>query len=109
MANKQNASTGEIIESEDDKNAIAEGFFHCKVYSPYKTYFDGNVRSISAENDTGPFDILAGHHNFLTLLRPCEIRILGIENAPEDREELIKISRAIMQATAKEVVVFLDI
>jgi F0F1-type ATP synthase epsilon subunit len=109
MADEQNNNTGEKGETADAKDSIADGFFHCKVYSPYKTYFDGNVRSISAENDTGPFDILAGHHNFLTLLRPCEIRILGIEHAPEDREELIKISRAIMQATAKEVVVFLDI
>ena len=88
---------------------LPEGLVHCKVYSPYKTYFEGNAKSVSAANDTGNFDILAKHHNFLTLLRPCELIIRGIENAPEDREEVIKISRAIMQVKPDDVVVFLDI
>jgi hypothetical protein len=31
---------------------------HVKVYSPFKDYYDGQAFSISAENATGPFDIL---------------------------------------------------
>ncbi len=104
---RQDASTGQIVE--EAKQEIPDGMFNCKVYSPYKTYFEGLVTSISAINDTGNFDILAKHHNFLTLLIPCEIVIRGILNAPADREEIIKISRAIMQVTPQEVVVFLDI
>lgn len=104
---RQDASTGQIVE--DQKQEVPDGMFHCRVYSPYKTYFEGMVTSISAINDTGNFDILAKHHNFLNLLIPCEIVIRGILNAPADREEIIKISRAIMQVTPEEVVVFLDI
>jgi F0F1-type ATP synthase epsilon subunit len=104
---RQDASTGQIVEEE--KSQVPEGMFHCRIYSPYKTYFEGMVTSISAVNDTGNFDILAKHHNFLTLLIPCEIVIRGILNAPADREEIIKISRAIMQVTPDEVIVFLDI
>ncbi len=104
---RQDASTGQIVDEE--KPNIPEGMFHCRVHSPFKTYFEGMVTSISAVNDTGSFDILARHHNFLTLLIPCEIVIRGILNAPPDREEIIKISRAIMQVSPEEVVVFLDI
>src|SRR5689334_1527271 len=41
---------------------------YVKVYSPYQTFYDGQAISISAENDTGPFDILPRHHNFMTLV-----------------------------------------
>ena len=33
-----------------------------KVYAPFKVYFEGDAMSVSAVNDTGPFDILPKHH-----------------------------------------------
>lgn len=99
----KDSSTGSKEEI-DSKN-----LFHLKVYSPYKTYFEGDVSSLSALNETGPFDILAEHHNFLTLLLPCELTIRGIKNAPSGKEEKIKITRGIMQVKPRDVVVFLDI
>lgn len=78
--------------------------FHLKIYSPYKTYFDGPARSISAANDKGPFDILPKHHNFLTLLNAGD---LEVRTATE--KETIKISRGIMHVKADDVTVFLDI
>lgn len=81
----------------------AGDLFHLKIYSPFKVYFDGDVVSVSAVNTTGPFDILAGHHNFLTLLAPCEIVIRGTT------EEKIKITRGIMHVKADDVVIFLDV
>jgi ATP synthase, Delta/Epsilon chain, beta-sandwich domain len=87
-----------------NKTKHKEGdLFHLKVYSPFKVYFDGEVTSVSAINATGPFDILAGHHNFLTLLAPCEIIIRG------QSEEKVKITRGIMHVKADDVVVFLDV
>lgn len=79
--------------------------FHVKVYSPFKVYYDGLVKSISAVNDTGPFDVLGRHHNFLTLLIPCEI-IIRAEGKDDQR---IKITRGIMQVSQNDVVVFLDV
>jgi F0F1-type ATP synthase epsilon subunit len=56
-------------------------------------------------NDTGPFDVLGKHHNFLTLLIPCEIIIRA-----EGKDDLrIKITRGIMQVSKDDVVVFLDV
>lgn len=75
-----------------------------KVYSPYQVYFDDQATSISAINDTGPFDILARHHRFLTLLSPCELII-----AADKGEEKIKISRGIMYVKEDRVTVFLDV
>lgn len=77
---------------------------HIKVYAPFKVYFDGLAESITAENTTGPFDILATHHNFMTLLSPCEIVVRN-----GDKEEKVKINRGIMHVKKDEVIVFLDV
>lgn len=75
-----------------------------KVYSPYKTYFDEPAHSISAENDTGPFDVLPQHHNFITLLNACELVIQGLHG-----EQKIRISGGLMHVKADHVTVFLDV
>lgn len=75
-----------------------------KVYSPYQVYFNDEASSISAVNDTGPFDILAGHHRFLTLLLACELNIVT-----KNGEEKIKISQGIMYVKEDRVTVFLDV
>ncbi len=77
---------------------------HIKVYSPFKIYFDDQAFSISAENDTGPFDILPGHHNFMTLLNSCELLI-----ATATEPQKIKISRGVMHVKADQINVFLDV
>jgi len=78
--------------------------FHLKVYSPFNTYFDAEAYSISAENDTGPFDVLPHHKNFMTLLNPCDLHIV----TPHDTQ-VIRISKGIMHVKADEVTVFLDV
>jgi len=78
---------------------------HVKVYSPFKVYYDDKAKSISAINGTGPFDILPGHRNFMTLVNACELVIVTVN----DQEEKIKISRAVMHVKADEVRVFLDV
>lgn len=75
-----------------------------KVYAPFKVYFEGEAYSLSAVNATGPFDILPRHHNFLCMLVPCTIKVLGVNG-----EKLIKAHRALMQVKADRVVVFMDV
>lgn len=76
-----------------------------KVYSPFHDYYDGPAFSISAENTTGPFDILPKHHNFISLLSPCEL-VLRTVNRGDQR---IRISGGIMHVKADKVIVFLDV
>lgn len=75
-----------------------------KVYSPYKVYFEGPAISISAESLTGPFDILPKHHNFITLLSPCELVVRTAK-----AEDKFRIDGGVMHVKADDVVVFLDV
>ena len=105
MAVRQDASTGEMVDDGNaEENTLDPRSMEIKVYSPYQVYFDEQAYSISAVNDTGPFDILKGHHRFLTLLAPCELVIRA-----EKGEEKIKISRGVMYVKEDKVTVFLDV
>lgn len=107
QAERKSASLSEKLGVSSDKKdeaPIEEGMMRIKVYSPYQVYFDENAASITAINDTGPFDILQGHHRFLTLLLPCELVI-----AAKAGEERIKISRGVMYVKEDRVTVFLDV
>ena len=75
-----------------------------KVYSPFKVYYDGSADSLTAENDTGQFDVLVGHKNFLSLLNPCDI-IIRTSNG----QESISIARGIIHVHNNKVTVFLDV
>ncbi len=75
-----------------------------KVYSPFRIYFDGLAFSISAENRVGPFDILPGHHNFMTLINACTILIRS-----DQGDQKILISGGLMHVKADKVIVFLDV
>lgn len=76
-----------------------------KVYAPFKVYFEGDAYSVSAINDTGPFDILPWHHNFLCMLVPCDLIVKPVG----DETKIVKIHRALMHVKADRVVVFMDV
>ncbi len=99
--NKQDKKQGFVTRS----NADGKSVMRVKIYAPFKVYYDEDAESISAENDTGPFDILPRHKNFMTLLSPCDIvvRRTGADDFT------IKITRAIMHVKADQVTVFLDV
>jgi F0F1-type ATP synthase epsilon subunit len=85
---------------------VPDGKMMVKVYAPFRNYFEGPADSISAVNDTGPFDILPGHHKFLTLINSCE---LDIRTGDDNSAEKIKIEKGIMFVKEDRVVVFLDV
>lgn len=106
---RQDASTGEMVE---DKQATADKkvadskqpIMSIKVYAPFKVYYEGDAYSISALNETGPFDILPHHHNFLCMLLPCDLVI----RTPYD-VKTVRIARALMHVNAEKVTVFVDV
>lgn len=75
-----------------------------KIYSPFNVYYNNSAVSVSAENLTGPFDVLAGHKNFMSLLVPCEVVV-----RTGAREERIKIDRGVMHVRDNKVTIFLDV
>lgn len=78
---------------------------HLLIYSPYKTYFEGPAFSLTAESESGQFDILPKHHNFISLLIACELVI----RTTDKQERKILISGGVIHVKADEVVVFLDV
>ena len=106
MVQHQQASTGKTVGAATPAPAVKDmpSTMRVKIYSPFKVYFDQDAQSISAVNNTGPFDILPQHHNFMTLLNPCDI-IVRAGNA----EQKIRISRGVMHVKADKVIVFLDV
>jgi F0F1-type ATP synthase epsilon subunit len=105
VATRQDASTGEIVEDTEAAPAPKDGEgMHVKVYAPYKVYYEGQATSISAVNQTGPFDILPKHHHFITLLTPCDVVVRTATH-----EETIRIQGGIMHVKSDSVIVFLDV
>lgn len=91
--------------AEDFSRVGSKPSMSVKVYSPFRDYYDGRAFSVSAENDTGPFDILPKHHNFISLLQPCDLIVRTIREG----EQKIIISGGIMHVKADQVIVFLDV
>ena len=75
-----------------------------KVYAPFNVYYEGEGYSISGLNDSGPFDILPRHHNFLCMLSPCDLII----RTPYETKT-VKVGRALMHVKADKVTVFVDV
>jgi F0F1-type ATP synthase epsilon subunit len=112
MAIRQDASTGQLVDdgkktSEQTQSGSAgkQTEMHVKVYSPFHTYYDEPALSLSAENATGPFDVLPHHHNFITLLQACELTVRSATRG----EVNIRISGGLMHVRADNVTVFLNV
>lgn len=107
-AMRTDASTGELVDTGEQAKPDVKSkdlIMRIKVAAPFKIYFDEEGHSISGANETGPFDILPRHHNFITLLTPGELVIRPLRG-PEKR---IRISGGLMHVKADKVTVFLDI
>jgi F0F1-type ATP synthase epsilon subunit len=89
---------------EEVKAAKAGTTLQAKIFAPFKEYFEGECTGISAVNESGPFDILARHHNFITMLVPCNL----VVHLPEG-DQTFKITRGLMHVRNSKVIVFLDV
>jgi F0F1-type ATP synthase epsilon subunit len=114
MVKRTLASTGEMVDIDrsqmtdeqrlEDAAQAGKPIMTVKVYAPFKMYFEGDAYSLTAVNETGPFDILPRHHNFLCMLVPCDLLI-----KTADGDKVIKIARALMHVKAEKVTVFVDV
>jgi F0F1-type ATP synthase epsilon subunit len=109
MALRQEASTGEFVEDPSASAAAqpakkAVNSLHVKVWSPFRIYFDGESKSVSGVNATGPFDILPRHHNFISLLNACDLLLRTTTG-----DVRVRISGGVMQVHQDTVKVFLEV
>ncbi|PIS22556.1 hypothetical protein COT50_01460 [candidate division WWE3 bacterium CG08_land_8_20_14_0_20_41_10] len=69
-----------------------------------KSYFDGEAITLTSLNDTGEFDILSEHANFISLIRNYIIIDKGIKS-----EQKFVISNGILRVKENRVEVFLEV
>lgn len=103
MADKD-TDKAKVQPEQEATEARADGTMHVKIYAPFQVYYEGEAASVSAENATGPFDILPKHHNFMCMLVPCIIRVATPKGVKE-----VPAHRALMHVKADKVVVFMDV
>lgn len=78
--------------------------FLLKIFSPFQTFFEGEALAVSATNQTGPFDILAKHEDFISILSPCKI---VVQTTSQKRE--FDVNRGILQVKNSRVWIFMNI
>lgn len=81
------------------------GLLRVKIYTPFKIFYEGDARSVTAVNETGQFDILPEHHNFITMLKPCDV----VVETPKEEKKVIPIARGLMHVKADKLIIFLDV
>ena len=91
-------------EVEQQQKTIPKDKLGIKIYSPFKIFYDGIGSSLSAANDTGPFDILPGHHNFISLVKPGLIIVRDAKG-----EQKFEVSRGVLHVKSNSITVFLDV
>jgi F0F1-type ATP synthase epsilon subunit len=98
------SSGGTYQASQQAAQPAAKNRFKLRILSPYQTYYQGDAVSISAANRTGPFDILAGHINFFSLLTGGTV----VVNTGFQRLEF-QIARGVLRVNHDEVTLFADV
>lgn len=104
MPDMSDSNDAQLIQHKIEASQDIPELLKVKIYAPFKTYFAGMAFSVSAINDTGPFDVLPHHHNFITLLNKGDITIRSSR-----WDQTISIDHGLMHVKDDMVTVFLDI
>lgn len=83
---------------------VRDNYFYVKIFSPFEVYFEGEVSAVSAINETGPFDVLKDHANFISILPAGSVKILTRFGKRE-----VEISRGILRASNNRVTLFANV
>ena len=75
-----------------------------RVFSPYRTYYEGPAVSVSARNAKGPFDVLPGHTSFFSLVDEGNLLI----NTGTDQLNFT-IERGLIKVDSDKVTVFANV
>ncbi len=76
-----------------------------KIHSRGGTLFSGVVLSLSAQNNTGKFDIMAQHANFISLIKGTVV----YRDAITKQDHTVPIDQAILRATGNSVDIYLGL
>ncbi len=72
--------------------------------APFQVYYEGPAEAVSALNKVGPFDVLPGHADFFSVLKPGEVTI----DIPEKDPVIFAIQNGIVTVRDNEVMLFVN-
>ena len=75
-----------------------------RISNPDKQIWEGQAKSVSSENLSGPFDILPLHANFITLIENKPIKIVTAEGKKE-----FTFPNAIIYASKNYVLIYTEV
>lgn len=83
----------------------AKELLDVKIFSPREIFYEGKAIAVSAKNKTGNFDVLAYHHNFISLIEEGDVTVTTESN------QRIKVSLrpSLMRVVNNTVTVFADV
>lgn len=86
------------------KDQLADRRLNVKIFTPYQTYYQGEAVSVSANNKTGPFDVLFAHANFFSLLTAGNVVVeTGYASLS------FPLDRGVIKVTNNLVTIFVDV
>lgn len=80
--------------------------FQVKITTPDEVAWEGKAVSVSSQNSTGPFDLLPGHANFVTLINKDAPIVVRDE---ENKERSYTYTTAIISVRDGVVTVYTEI
>jgi len=75
-----------------------------KIFSPFEVFYEGPAYSLSAKTETGPFDVLYDHANFIGLLQAGKV----VVHTPFGRRSY-ELNRGVLKVHNNYAVVFANI
>lgn len=72
--------------------------------APFNVYYEGEAQTVSANNKVGDFDILPGHADFFSMLKPCDVTVIPTSGDPVT----FSISNGIITVRDDEVLLFVN-
>lgn len=81
----------------------AEAQLQVTARAPFRVYYEGPAKAVSASNKVGRFDILPGHADFFSVMNPGEVVI----ETPKDSVNFT-ISNGIITVRDDEVLLFVN-
>lgn len=75
-----------------------------KILTPSKTLYRGPARAVSSVNETGPFSILPGHTNFISLIRQYVVLQL-----PDRSSKRFSITQGVLYCRRDQVAIYTGI
>lgn len=80
-----------------------EPTIHVIIRTRQDVIYDGRVTALSSLNDTGPFDVLPEHANFISIVKD-----MVTLHFPNDQKQLFRLQTGILHVEENEIKLYIE-